>query len=160
MVVSGGGAFVGAIGFRGLCAKRAGRSPTRARGAAHSPIVPLLICPRPLWPPSVLPADDDATAGPSHRRHRARRTAATGPVAPPPPGPPHRRHRARRTAATGPAERPGATRRAIRRDPSNGRTGLPGPPQEGAEHLARAVGAAVSSPLRGAGVVPGHRPCE
>ena len=144
MVVSGGGAFVGAIGFRGLCAKRAGRSPTRARGAAHSPIVPLLICPRPLWPPSVLPADDDAT----------------GPVAPPPPGPSHRRHRARRTAATGPAERPGATRRAIRRDPSNGRTGLPGPPQEGAEHLARAVGAAVSSPLRGAGVVPGHRPCE
>ena len=91
----------------------------------------------------MLPADDDATAGPH-----------------PDPGPSHRRHRARRTAATGPVKRPGATRRAIRRDPSNGRTGLPGPPQEGAEHLARAVGAAVSSPLRGAGVVPGHRPCE
>ena len=121
MVVSGGGAFVGAIGFRGLCAKRAERSPTRARGAAHSPIVPLLICPRPLRPPSVLPADDDATAGPPHRRR---------------------------------------ARGAARRDPPSGRTGLPGPPQEGAEHLARAVGAVVSFPLRGADVAPGHRPCE
>lgn len=121
MVVSGGGAFVEAIGFRGLCAKCAGRSPTRARGAAHSPIVPLLICPRPLRPPSVLPADDDATAGPPHRRR---------------------------------------ARGAARRHPPSGRTGLPRPPQEGAEHLARAVGAVVSFPLRGAGVAPGHRPCE